>query len=113
TISALLFMFVWTMILVSYLAYRRNHPERHAASTFRMPGGIPMVYAVFAFFAFLIWALTQRADTLQALLVTPLWFVVLGIGWAVVRRRPHHLERYEAFRRELDEKRGRDEARSH
>ena len=101
TISALLFMFVWTMILVSYLAYRRKHPERHAASTFRMPGGIPMVYAVFAFFAFLIWALTQRADTLQALLVTPVWFVVLGIGWAVVRRRPHHLERYEEFRRSL------------
>ncbi|MHA3834793.1 hypothetical protein ACXR8F_03620 [Terrabacter sp. AAH1] len=33
--------------------------------------------------------------------MTPVWFAVLGIGWAVVRRRPHHLEPYEEFRRSL------------
>jgi D-serine/D-alanine/glycine transporter len=93
------------MILVSYLAYRKKHPERHAASAFKMPGGVVMVYVVLAFFAFLVWALTQQADTLQALVVTPVWFVALGIGWAVIRRRPHHVARYEAFRRTLDERR--------
>lgn len=103
TISALLFMFVWTMILVSYLAYRKKHPERHARSTFRMPGGVVMVWVVLAFFAFLIWALTQEPDTLHALLVTPVWFVILGVAWSVLRRRPHHVARYEAFRRSLDE----------
>lgn len=104
TISALLFMFVWTMILVSYLAYRKKHPERHARSTFRLPGGVVMVWVVLGFFGFLVWALTQQADTLRALLVTPLWFVVLGVAWAVLRRRPHHVARYEAFRRSLEER---------
>lgn len=60
-----------------------------------------MVWVVLAFFAFLIWALTQEPDTLQALLVTPVWFVGLGVAWAVLRRRPHHVARYEAFRRSL------------
>lgn len=91
TISSLCFMFVWTIILCSYLVYRRRRPHLHAASTFRMPGGVPMVWAVLAFFVFLVWALTQQADTLQALLVTPLWFVVLAVAYAVVRRRPQHV----------------------
>lgn len=90
TISSLCFMFVWTMILASYLVYRKRRPQLHAASVFKMPGGVPMVYAVLAFFVFLIWALTQESDTLQALLVTPIWFVVLGVAYLVVRRSPHH-----------------------
>jgi D-serine/D-alanine/glycine transporter len=88
TVSALLFMFVWSIILISYLVYRKRRPHLHEASTFKMPGGIAMCYVVLAFFAFLIWALTQKSDTLQALLVTPVWFVILGIAWAVLRRRP-------------------------
>ncbi|MGJ3558185.1 amino acid permease [Streptomyces sp. INA 01156] len=87
TISALLFMFVWSIILICYLVYRRRRPHLHEASTFRMPGGVVMCYVVLAFFAFLVWALTQKEDTLQALLVTPVWFVILGIAWAVLRHR--------------------------
>ena len=103
TISALLFMFVWTMILVSYMAYRRKRPDLHAASRFKMPGGVPMCWAVLAFFVFILWALTQQADTLQALLVTPVWFVALGIAWSFVRGQPRHLRQYEAFQHELAE----------
>lgn len=62
-----------------------------------------MCWAVLAFFAFLIWALTQQADTLEALLVTPLWFAALGVAWAVVRKQPRHLAQYDAFKHELDD----------
>lgn len=103
TISALLFMFVWTMILVSYIAYRRKRPDLHAASKFKMPGGVAMCWVVLGFFGFLIWALTQQADTLQALIVTPVWFIALGLAWLVVRRQPRHLKQYEAFQHELAE----------
>ncbi|WP_199258595.1 D-serine/D-alanine/glycine transporter [Paracoccus binzhouensis] len=103
TISALLFMFVWTMILVSYMTYRRQRPELHEASKFKMPGGVPMCWAVLAFFSFILWALTTQPDTRLALLVTPLWFVVLGIAWMIVRRRPRHLRQYEAFKHDLAE----------
>jgi D-serine/D-alanine/glycine transporter len=73
--------------------YRKRRPELHKASAFKMPGGIPMVWVVFAFFAFLIWALTTQPDTLTALLVTPIWFAILGVAYAVVRRSPLHQAR--------------------
>lgn len=109
TISALLFMFVWTIILASYLVYRKRRPHLHEASKFKMPGGIVMCWVVLAFFVFILWALTTKDDTLQALLVTPIWFAVLGIAWAIIRRRPAHRARYEAFRAELDASRQTDE----
>ncbi|MGY2744671.1 amino acid transporter [Arthrobacter sp. UYCu723] len=90
TVSAVCFMFVWSIILASYLAFRKRRPELHGASPLKMPGGIPMVWVVFAFFAFLIWALTTQPDTLTALLVTPAWFAVLGGAHAAVRRTPLH-----------------------
>ncbi|MGW0172857.1 D-serine/D-alanine/glycine transporter [Rhodococcus sp. NPDC003322] len=97
TISSLCFMFVWSMILISYIVYRRRRPELHERSTFKMPGGVAMCYVVLAFFAFLVWAFTQKSDTLQALLVTPVWFAVLGLVWAVLRRRPVQMARAAAF----------------
>jgi D-serine/D-alanine/glycine transporter len=93
TVSAVCFMFVWSIILASYLAFRKRRPELASASAFKMPGGIPMVWVVFAFFAFLLWALTTQPDTLTALLVTPVWFAVLGVAYALVRRTPLHQAR--------------------
>jgi len=93
TVSAVCFVFVWSIILASYIAFRRRRPHLHAASKFKMPGGIPAVWIVYAFFAFVLWAV--------ALLVTPIWFVILGVAWAVLRRRPAHLARFEVFRAEL------------
>src|SRR5699024_695905 len=55
TVAAVCFVFVWSIILASYLAFRRRRPELHEASKFKMPGGKPMVYVVFAFFAFVLW----------------------------------------------------------
>nr|WP_219107049.1 amino acid permease [Austwickia sp. TVS 96-490-7B] len=89
TISAVLFLFVWGLILFSYIVYRRRHPEAHAASTYKMPGGVPMCWVVLAFFVFVLVLLTREQDTLQALLVTPVWFVVLTIGWFMSRDKVH------------------------
>jgi D-serine/D-alanine/glycine transporter len=101
TVSAVCFVFVWSIILASYIAFRRRRPHLHTASKFKMPGGIPMVWAVFAFFGFVLWALTTQPDTLAALLITPVWFILLGAAWLVLRRRPAHIARYEAFQEEL------------
>jgi D-serine/D-alanine/glycine transporter len=101
TVSAVCFVFVWSIILASYIAFRRRRPHLHDASKFKMPGGIAAVWVVYAFFAFVLWALTTQPDTLAALLVTPIWFLILGVAWAVLRRRPAHLARFEVFRAEL------------
>lgn len=87
TIGAILFIFVWSIILCSYLVYRRRHPERHAASHYKMPMGSVMCWVVLAFFVFVLFLLTLKPDTQQALMVTPLWFIGLGIGYAIVKKR--------------------------
>ncbi|MGF6834498.1 D-serine/D-alanine/glycine transporter [Paenarthrobacter sp. TE4293] len=101
TVSAVCFVFVWSIILASYLAFRKRRPHLHDSSAFKMPGGVVMVWVVFAFFAFVLWALTTQPDTLAALLATPVWFVILGAAWFILRRRPAHLARYELFKAEL------------
>ncbi|MEN0098223.1 MAG: amino acid permease, partial [Brucella pseudogrignonensis] len=85
TISALLFIFIWSIILASYLQYRRKRPDLHEKSTFKLPGGRASVVMVFAFFAFILWALAQEQDTAAALKVTPIWFVFLGIVYLAIR----------------------------
>lgn len=86
TVSSVLFMAVWSLILVAYLVYRRSRPELHRTSIFRMPAGIVMSGVVLAFFAAMLVVLMLEADTRNALLVTPIWFVVLGLAWLRVRK---------------------------
>jgi D-serine/D-alanine/glycine transporter len=103
TISSLLFMFVWAMIVVSYLAYRRRHAQRHADSPYKMPAGVVMSWAILAFFVFVIWTLCTERETAIALAWFPLWFLVLAVGWLIVRRRPGRAERYRQFRAEMNQ----------
>jgi D-serine/D-alanine/glycine transporter len=102
TISSLLFMFVWAMIIISYLVYRRRHAQRHAESAYKMPAGVVMCWVVLAFFAFVIWTLFTERETAIALAWFPLWFVVLATGWLIVRRRPGRAERYRRFQAEMN-----------
>ncbi|GAA0522166.1 D-serine/D-alanine/glycine transporter [Tatumella terrea] len=87
TVSAILFMFVWSIILCSYLVYRKKHPELHAASVFRMPAGKLMSWVGLLFFAFVLVLLSLQPDTRQALMVTPIWFILLAIGWKMQQRK--------------------------
>ena len=87
TISALLFIFIWSIILASYIQYRRKRPDLHEQSTFKLPGGRASVVMVFAFFAFILWALAQEPDTAVALKVTPVWFVLLAVIYLIVRKK--------------------------
>jgi len=102
TVASLLFMFVWVMIVASYLVYRRRHPERNAESEYRMPGGTVMCWAILAFFAFVIWTLSTGPDTAVALVWFPAWFLLLAVGWLVVRRRPGRAEQYRMFQAEMN-----------
>jgi D-serine/D-alanine/glycine transporter len=102
TISSLLFMFAWAMIVISYLVYRRRHVRRHAESTYKMPVGVVMCWVVLAFFGFVIWTLFTERETAIALAWFPLWFVVLATGWLIVRRRPGRAERYRQFQAEMN-----------
>ncbi|MDF7670331.1 D-serine/D-alanine/glycine transporter [Orbaceae bacterium ESL0721] len=81
TISAILFMFIWSMILISYIAFRRKKADLHRSSHFKMPGGVIMSLLCLAFFIFIIVLLTLEADTRNALIATPIWFIILGVSY--------------------------------
>jgi D-serine/D-alanine/glycine transporter len=87
TVSAILFMFVWSLILLSYISYRKQRPELHKASHYRMPGGVFMCWVCLAFFAAVLVLLSLELDTRQALIATPAWFVLLGLAYAWQRKR--------------------------
>lgn len=83
TISAILYLFVWSMILIAYLKYRQCRPDLHMNSKFKMPGGIFMAWASLAFFAFMIYLLALEPDTARAMSVMPLWFIALAIFYRI------------------------------
>ena len=87
TVSAILFMFVWTIILCSYLVYRKQRPHLHEKSIYKMPLGKVMCWVCMAFFVFVLVLLTLEDDTRQALIVTPLWFIALGLGWVFIGKK--------------------------
>ena len=74
---------MWCVIIVSYLRFRSLRPELHEAGAFRLPGGRVAAWGTLAFFAFVTWTLTLADDTRLAVLLTPLWLVILGVAWWV------------------------------
>ena len=70
---------------MSYLVYRRRRPDLHAASTYKMPGGVVMCWIVLAFFAAMLVVLGIFQDTRIALLCSPIWFVGLAIAYRLRR----------------------------
>lgn len=81
TISAILFIFVWALIMVAYIRYRRIDPQLHIASMFKMPGGLLMPWVVLAFFSFVMVLLALEPDTLDAMLCMPIWFAILALAY--------------------------------
>ncbi|MNE54969.1 D-serine/D-alanine/glycine transporter [compost metagenome] len=81
TVAAILVVYSWGMILVAYLVYRKQRPELHERSTFKMPGGVIMTWLTLAFFAFTLVLMVFDRDTLIALCSMPLWFIALALVW--------------------------------
>ncbi len=86
TISSILFIFVWSIILWSYIKYRKKFPQRHATSKYKSPGGMPMIWATQIFFIFVLVLLTFEEDTRQVLMLTPLWFVIIGAAYLLSKK---------------------------
>ncbi|AFC84806.1 D-serine/D-alanine/glycine transporter [Frateuria aurantia] len=81
TLAAVLFMFIWSLILCAYIAYRIKRPELHARSSYKMPGGVMMCVVALGFFVFVTGLLALQDDTRKALLASPVWFALVGLGY--------------------------------
>ena len=79
SISTFCFIYIWAIIVVCHLKYRKQHPELAKQSTFTMPLYPFMNYLILAFFLFILVVLALQSDTRIALMFTPFWFILL---WA-------------------------------
>ena len=79
SISTFCFIYIWAIIVVCHIKYRKTNPELAKQSTFRMPLYPFMNYLILAFFVFILVVLALQSDTRIALMFTPFWFLLL---WA-------------------------------
>ena len=79
SISTFCFIYIWAIIVVCHLKYRKQRPELAKQSTFKMPLYPFMNYLILAFFLFILVVLALQSDTRIALMFTPFWFILL---WA-------------------------------
>ncbi|WP_409290827.1 amino acid permease [Peribacillus sp. SCS-37] len=86
TISAICFIWVWGIILVCHIKYKKNRPELQAASTFKAPFAPYINYAVLALFAIILVIMLFSEATRPALLGTPLWFILLAVLYSSNRK---------------------------
>ena len=77
TLSTVLFLVVWGMIIVSYIAYVKKNPEQHQSSAFKLWGGKIIAYIVLSFFIFIFILLFFSKDTRVDIFISPLWFIFL------------------------------------
>jgi D-serine/D-alanine/glycine transporter len=101
SVAAMIFIYIWTMILWAYIVYRKRCPDKHDESNFKMPLGNVMPYVSLAFFALVVYTLTLEHDTRIALYVLPSWFLFLGITYWIKTRSS---KKYVQIVREFNEK---------
>lgn len=89
--SDILFIVVWSIILISYLAYRKNFVKLHEASNYKLPGGIATIIISLLFFMFILVILGLDKHTRASLLITPIWFMVLWIIYKFTKHRAKKL----------------------
>lgn len=77
TISAICFIWVWGVILICHIKYKKTQPQLHAKSTFKAPFTPYINYAVLTLFASILLIMMVADETRPALLLTPLWFILL------------------------------------
>lgn len=83
TVSAICFIWVWSIILISHIIYKKKNRALHEASTFKAPFTPFINYVVLAFFVFLLGVMLYAEATRTALLLTPFWFILLVILYQI------------------------------
>ncbi|MDR6938596.1 amino acid permease [Arcanobacterium hippocoleae] len=79
--ASTLILGIWALIVLAYLKYRKVYPQAHAASSYKMPGSSWTPYLCLAFIIFIGALLTIDPNTRAAFLLTPIWFMILGVAW--------------------------------
>ncbi|MCB2353912.1 amino acid permease [Clostridium estertheticum] len=92
SISTFCFIFIWAIIVVCHLIYRKTNPKLATKSKFKMPFYPVANYIILAFIAFIIVVLALTKETRVALFVTPVWFIILGVIYNILKSRMKNKE---------------------
>lgn len=85
-------VWVWIMILLSQIAFRRRLPPEEAkALKFKVPGGVTTTVIGLLFLVFIIGLIGYHPDTRISLYVGFAWIILLLIGWQFKTRRERKL----------------------
>ncbi|MBU7594183.1 amino acid permease [Metabacillus halosaccharovorans] len=87
TISAICFIWVWGVIIVCHLKYKKTCPHLHAESTFKAPFTPFVNYVVLTLFAMILIIMLFANETRLALLLTPLWFILIFTMYSYKRKK--------------------------
>ncbi|MCV9886539.1 MULTISPECIES: amino acid permease [Metabacillus] len=87
TISAICFIWVWGVIIVCHLKYKKTCPQLHAESTFKAPFTPFVNYVVLTLFAMILIIMLFANETRSALLLTPLWFILIFMMYSYRTKR--------------------------
>lgn len=79
--ASTLILGIWAMIVLAYIKYRKQFPQAHAQSTYKMPGAAWTPYLCLGFIIFIAALLAIDPNTRLAFLLTPVWFMILGVTW--------------------------------
>ncbi|MBK5444809.1 MULTISPECIES: amino acid permease [unclassified Peribacillus] len=77
TISAICFIWVWSIILISHIKYAKKRPDLRAHSTFKAPFTPFINYVILGLFLFILIVMLFAEATRLSLLMTPIWFILL------------------------------------
>lgn len=87
TVSAICFIWVWGVIIVCHLKYKKTCPQLHAESTFKAPFTPFVNYVVLALFAMILIIMLFANETRLAILLTPLWFILIFAMYSYRRKK--------------------------
>jgi len=79
TVSTVLFLVVWALIIVAYINYHRQNPEMHKNATYKLFGGKYIGYIILIFFFLVFCLLFVNVETRRAVYLTPIWFIILSL----------------------------------
>ncbi|MEK4252928.1 amino acid permease [Ureibacillus sp. FSL K6-2830] len=87
TISAICFIWVWSIILITHIIYLRKRPDLHKTSIFKAPLAPFVNYIVLIFFVAVLVVMLISEETRIAVLLTPIWFIILFITYALRKKK--------------------------
>ncbi|MFP5113311.1 amino acid permease [Bacillaceae bacterium C204] len=91
TISAICFIWVWSIILICHLRYQKSRPDLRETSIFKAPFTPFINYVVLTLFALILIIMLFAEATRVALLLTPVWFILLLTFYSVRRKKEKDL----------------------